>query len=371
MLKDKLQKLKEKKLLEIEQRLEGKITSIDDLIAGEDPTLLFYILADSLDYLLDVDPEKTISEKGIKARQRIHFIIDKLAPLFLKNPQVIEDRSFLVGDANNSYTQKVELPNEPVIWVANHGFKDDILATVLAAKRHSYILLASLPQVYNTFDGITAWLNGSVISNRKVKASRKTSLDKCQKVLENGSDIIIFTEGVWNKSPERLVLDIFPGAYKLAQTTGYKIVPITHYIKDPAGMRDRNNKIHTVIDDPIDVSAMTQEEALAAIRDNHATWLYYMMEKYGRSTREELLNGHQTSDDAWEEELKRRRKTVTRYDDEIEKSADFRSKSIIRPEDVWEPIANIQNIHAGNVKDVEYAKQLVKTEKRRDFQRRF
>lgn len=371
MVKDKLQKLKEQKLLEIEKRLEGKITSIDDLIAGEDPTLLFYLLADSLDYLLDIDPEKTISEKGIKMRQRIHFIIDKLAPLFLQNPQIIEDRNFLTDRENSDFSKKIELPNEPVIWVANHGFKDDILATVLAAKRHSYILLASLPQVYNTFDGITAWLNGAVISNRKVSASRKTTLDKCKKVLENGSDIIFFTEGVWNKSPEKLVLDLYPGAYNLAKQTGYKIVPITHYIKDPAGIKNKNNKIHTVIDDPIDVSNMSKEEALSTIRDNHATWLYYMMDKYGRTTREEALNGFSTSDEAWEEELRRRRNTVTRYDNEIEMSADFRNRSIIRPEDVWEPIANIENIHIGNVHDVEYAKQLIKTEKRRDFQRRF
>lgn len=370
MVKDKLRELKEKKLLEIEKRLEGKITSIDDLIAGEDPTLLFYILADSLDYLLDSDPEKTISKKGIKARQRIHFIIDKLAPLFLKNPQVIEDKTFLLDEIGPTRKQ-VELPDEPVIWVANHGFKDDILATVLAAKRHSYILLASLPQVYNTFDGVTAWLNGAVISNRKVAESRHTTIDKCIKVLENGSDIIIFTEGVWNKTPEKLMLDLYPGAYKIAKATGYKIVPITHYIKDPAGINDKSNVIHTVIDNPIDVRGLSQEEALATIRDNHATWLYYMMDKYGRSTREEILNGYSTADEAWEEELRRRRKTVTRYDDEIEMSADFRHRLITRPEDVWGPIANIQNIHVGNVKDVEFAKQLIKTEKRRDFQRRF
>lgn len=376
MTKKILDDWKNKKLEEIEKRLEGKITSIDDLLAGEDPTLLFYLLVDSLDYLLDADPEKTISPKGIAIRQKTHFILEKLSPLFLQNPQVFEDKEYLM-DQNKEKTigfkskNNITLPDEPVIWVANHGFKDDILATTIAAKRHAYILLASLPQIYSTFDGVTAWLNGAIISNRKILESRHNTLDKCRKVLENGSDVIIFMEGVWNKTPEKLVLDLFPGAFRLAKETGYKIVPITHYIKDPAGVKDKNNKIHTVIDNPIDVSNMTQEEALSMIRDIHATWSYLMMEKYGRSTRKELLNGFENADEAWEHELRRRRETVTRYDDDIEMRADFRNKNIVRPEDVWANVANIEDVTVNNVKDVIYAKQLVKTAKRNDFQRRF
>ncbi len=374
MIKERLEKFKKNYLLKLEEKLEGKITSIEDLTAGEDPTLLFYLLINSLDYLLDADPEKTISKEGIAARKRIHFIIDKLGPLFLGNPQVIEDRMFLADQSDDlilDAKNAVVLPDEPVIWVANHGFKDDILASVLAAKRHAYVLLASLPHAYNSFDGVTAWLNGTIITNRKVQTSRKAVIDKCKKVLENGSDVLIFMEGVWNKTPEKLVLDLYPGAYKLAKETGYKIVPITHYIKDPAGIKDKSNIIHTVIDHPIDVSDMSQEEALSLIRDNHATWTYLMMDKYGRSTRDEILNGFANADEAWEYELARRRQTVGKYDETIEMSADFRNKKIARPEEVWEVIANIDNVTSANAADFAFAKQLVKREKRRDFQRRF
>lgn len=374
MIRDKLEKLQANYLLKLEKKLEGKITSIEDLTAGEKPNFLFYLLINFFGYLLDERPEKTISKVGVKVRKNIHFIIDKLGSLFLSNPQVLEDRKFLADkkeDLKLCAYKDIVLPDEPVIWVANHGFKDDILASVLAAKRHSYILLASLPHIYNTFDGVTVWLNGAIIVNRKVRSSRKAVIDKCKKVLENGSDVMIFMEGVWNKTPEKLVLDLYPGAYKLAKSTGYKIVPITHYIKDPAGVKDKNNVIHTVIDHPIDVSDLSQEEALSLIRDNHATWTYLMMEKYGQSTREELLKGFSNADEAWEHELVRRRQTVGKYDDSIEMSADFRNREIVRPEDVWESVAGLDSVNSDNAADFAFAKQLVKREKRRDFQRRF
>ena len=59
------------------------------------------------------------------------------------------------------------------------------------------------------------------------------------------------------------------------------------------------------------------------------------------------------------------------YDKEIELCADYRPKQIARPEDVWQSVANIQNIYAANVSHVKYACELVTREKHRDFQRRF
>ena len=62
---------------------------------------------------------------------------------------------------------------------------------------------------------------------------------------------------------------------------------------------------------------------------------------------------------------------VKYYDREIELYADYRPKQIVRPEDVWQSVANIQNVHVGNADHVKYARELVAREKRRDFQRRF
>ena len=58
------------------------------------------------------------------------------------------------------------------------------------------------------------------------------------------------------------------------------------------------------------------------------------------------------------------------YDKEIKLCADYRSKNIIRPEDIWQSITDIQNIKAGNIKYVQYALQMVKGEKKRDLDRK-
>ena len=95
------------------------------------------------------------------------------------------------------------------------------------------------------------------------------------------------------------------------------------------------------------------------------------MEKYGQSTREELLEGFETASDMWENYIEMHTGCVKYYDKEIELCADYRSKKNICPEDVWQSVADIQNIRISNATHVQYARELVAREKRQDFQRRF
>ena len=115
-----------------------------------------------LKYLLDNNPEKVLSGKGIFLRKLIHpivlFVAPKLSPHKLK------------------ILQRTELPKDKqIIFAATHGFKDDIVFTVVTIQRHAYLLFGSLPAFFHTFDGITAWLNGVVLVDRTDKESRKAS----------------------------------------------------------------------------------------------------------------------------------------------------------------------------------------------------
>lgn len=369
---------KKEKLFRIEKKYGTKIKSINDITGGTEPSKLFYLLADKLDYLLDDSPTVSISKKGVITRKKLNILIKKFGALFLKSKQVFEDRESLMypngRNSENSHAEKyqkdIELPKEPVIWMANHAFKDDTLATVLAAKRHSYILFGSLPQFYNTLDGVTAYLNGVVMSNRKVKSSKKATIDKAVQAMEYGADLLMFPEGVWNKTPNIPIISLWPGIYRIAQQTGAKIVPVVHYSRDLLN-EEKDNVIHTVIDDPIDITNKTEKEALELLRDKMATWYILMMEKYGQSTREKELKNHTSSQQAWEEHLKKRIKTADRYDIEIETTADFKPRNIEDPNEIWEKIANIENITAYNIKDIENAKRLIKENKNNDFQHRF
>lgn len=126
-----------------------------------------------------------------------------------------------------------------------------------------------------------------------------------------------------------------------------------------------------MIDDPIRIDDLSEKAALCYVRDVMATWLYLMMEVYGKSTREVVLNGAVTSGSAWEQELSARVKTADRYDKEIELCADYRPKDIVRPEQVWQTLADIEKVTLKNATYIAYAQNLMDELQKQDFQRRF
>mgnify|MGYP002570818459 CR=1 FL=1 len=338
---------------------EGLITSEKDLVGDNRPSsVMFPYMVKKYGYLLNGD---LLSEDEIQIRKKINAIIKKLGPSFLKNKQVFENRKSLINPDDTTFDSPIILPSEPVIWMPNHGFKDDPLASVLSCQRNAYFLFASLPQFYNSFDGITAWLNGVTLINRKVASSKKASVDNCVNVLNHGVDLILYPEGILNKSANELVLDLWPGIYRVAKATGAKVVPIVHYLRDkgPKTLKNKINPtkddiIHTVVDDAIKIDDLSEKAALEYLRDVMATWLYLLIEKYGSISREELIGSHEDSISALEEKLQHNLSTMDYYDSDIEKYSDYRPKDKVRPEEVFESIANIEDINVNNVNDVVY-----------------
>lgn len=351
------------------QKFGEMITGISDLTGNAQPSTLFLFLTNRFSNLLT---EGIDNPRSVAWRKRTHFIIKKLGPAFLPCKQIIENRNYLVNPQANNIQPDcgITLPKEAVIWAPNHGFRDDPLASVLAAKRHSYLLFGSLPAFYNTVDGLTAWANGIVMINRKVKASRVLSMEKAKHTLSLGTDLIMYPEGILNKTPNELVLPLWPGIYRIACETGAKIVPVIHYIRD-FDKRGKDNPIHTVIDDPIRIDNLSEKAALSLLRDTLATWFYLMMEVYGKSTRENEINSQDSFVNVWDQHLENLVSLMDYYDREIELCADYRQKEIVRPEQVWKQVATIQNINTDNVLHITFAKQLVENAQKNDFQRRF
>lgn len=375
------------------------LTGFVDFIGDrEAPSKQFLYNLKHYGYLLEDDPELVVSKKDVLLRKLIiDKLIKKIGPSQLKNKQVFENRNYLKLEPNND-TAPVEedpgiiLPKEPVIWTPNHHFKDDVLASYLATQRQAYILFGSVPQFYNTFDGVLANLVGSLMTNRKVSSSKHASINKAARAIDFGSDILCFPEGIWDKYCNELLLQFWSGVYQIAKEKGTKAVPIVHYIFDPTLQMDSEmNPIHTVVDDPIDIAQFSEKAGLEYLRDVMATWYYLMMEKYGETTRENIIKFYEnramnrnpsfteedfkkrelTSHEAFELYLMDLLETVDWYDSEIELSYDYRPKNIARPEDVFAPIANIKNSNYENVANIMEARQLVKTRKQEDYQRRF
>lgn len=323
----------EKDLTKISKKYSDSLDTIHDLYGDKEPSSLFPLLISVYGYLLENNPDRVISPVGVKIRKQLNPIIRLIGPLFLKNPQVIEDRNFLQGIDQRD--EGIVLPKEPVIWASNHRLEDG-LATLLAASRQAYLLVGNLPQFYNTLDSIPSWLNGIILVNRNQKKSRSASLEKCKKVLDYGSDLIMYPEGIVNKTPHLLSLQLFPGVYRIAKEKNVKIVPIVHYQESFSQKKDITR--HIVVDDPIDISSMSEKEALVYLRDIYAYWYYLMMEKYGKSTREQELSGLSFVD-AWESQLKNR--PLNRCDSEVDRRADYVSFSVEEQMKAWKDISSL------------------------------
>lgn len=361
---------KEKYNRYIIEQYKDELASFDDLLGDgyDELSGLFYTVNKRYMYWFDNDPNVAVREKDILLRRRLFEIIKRIGPVMLKCTQVYENRGMLIDGVRSLEDIRYHLPDKPVIFVSNHGFHDDALATVLAANRHAYLLMGSLPLVFNTFDGYATSLIGEIIINRKSKKSRAATIPKAKRVLELGTDMIFFPEGGWNKTSELLSLELWKGVYALSCEAKCQVVPIVHYVRNMERL-SKKEIIHTVVDAPISLWKMSEKEAMQSLRDNFATWTWRMMEKYGRSTRQIEMRGYDSSDIRWHHHLQERMKGVARYDSSIEKKADYRSPDIIRPEVAFEKIANINNISLCNVQSVLHAKQLMKQRMENDFQR--
>ncbi len=104
-------KSKEQKINRILDKYGSMVTGLSDLAADIPPSALFYLLADKLSYLLDESPEAVVTEKGVKRRRRLHFIIKALGPHILQVPQIFENRNFL----RNPDSCEKPVPDTPIL----------------------------------------------------------------------------------------------------------------------------------------------------------------------------------------------------------------------------------------------------------------
>jgi len=370
------------------------LSGFEDVVGDKQiPTKQFFFNIKYIGNLLDDKPERVLSKFGVTLRgMTTARLVRLLGANFMACRQIFEDRNELYGDSiHKNFSKKIRLPKEPVIWVPNHHFKDDALASIRVAQRPVTLMFGSLPLYFNSTDGILAYLEGSILINRKVKRSKGAAIPKAKRAVEFGSDLLWYPEGVHNKTSNKLVLDLWNGIYRTANETGTKIIPIVHYIFDPTLkiISKELNPIHTVIDDPIDLTKFSEKAGLEYVRDVIATWYYLMMEKYGRMSRNDLLHAYQerahyygipgeafekkpiTFNEIGELYNMDLRSTVSEYDKKVETNAAYHPKTIISPEKAFDNIANIKHSNLKNVWNVIEASKLVRERKQEDFQSRF
>ena len=174
------------------------------------------MLNKALMYMLDNNPNKTLSVKGYKIRKFIKPAVFSILKASNKLKLVVDKKAF-----NGSH--------RPIIYVASHGFKDDVLNTVLTINDNVYIVFGNIDLFFNTIDGSFLWLYGCQLVDRFDKVSRNAMKWKMDRVLKLGGNLVIFAEGSWNLSPNKLMEDLHWGFYDVARANNAIIVPVVSH----------------------------------------------------------------------------------------------------------------------------------------------
>ena len=265
-------------------------------------------------YLLDNDPEKVITDRGIKFRRFINPLIRGAMPLKIKTRLKILHRA--------------PLPEEPVIFACTHGFREDVEESLITAGRHAYILVGSLEQFFNSkVDNLAGWLNGVILVDREDKESRAASKEKMKAALAKGASILMYPEGTWNVSPNKLIAGIFPGVYDVAKEAGgVKVVPIaTHRHKDI---------VYSLRGKAFDITKYERDEGLRILRDKLATKKWKLYEHVGASQRSKLPTGKE-ADAYWAKIIHDLKAEVPHFEHELEEKSIFRQKGEALHEEVY------------------------------------
>jgi len=281
------------------------------------------------EYLLSNNPDEVMSKYGYNIRKFISPAFRKLVPLFAKTKLNI--------------VRKEEAPkDEPVIYAATHGFRDDIPQTIHTIDRHAYLLFASLPSFFSTINGASLWTNGTILFNRKDKESSKSVIPKACKIIRMGSSIIIYPEGVWNKTENKLVQKLYPGTYRIACETGVLVVPVATI--------QEGKQVYSIQEKAFDITQYGEKPGLEVLREKLASAKYEMMLEHSQAKRSDFGDEEATKQ-YWNSYLDELVKSADGfYDPEIENSAEYIDKTQKTMEEVFalidQVIPTLQNARA-------------------------
>lgn len=154
---------------------------------------------------------------GIHLRKALHFIVSAV----LKIDQITEKEKIVIIE------DKRCLPRgKPIIYACTHPGGDEIQRAFQVIGKPAYIMLGNPKNIYRMPIYYGLLLNGAIPLETFDREDRKIAYHRSVELLTKGGNLLIFPEGVWNTTPNSLVMKIFTGAVRMAKETGAEIVPI-------------------------------------------------------------------------------------------------------------------------------------------------
>ena len=258
-------------------------------------------------YLESNDPIRTVTKPGLLFRKMIYPIVRRL--------------SGPMTDVEGILLKDEPMPKSPKIFAVTHTYsREDIAWAISFAGEQSYLLTNAWRELFYTADGLALWASGIILVDRYDKENRRASIEKAKRVLELGGNVMIFPEAVWNMSENLLVRKLFPGIYQIAIQTNAPVIPISTMMY--------GNMFYVNKGQALFFNDIEQQEGLKRLRDTLATLKWEIMERYGVTTREELLYGKEPAD-YWHEHVENYIAKQTVYEREEESHAHFMDKGDI------------------------------------------
>lgn len=216
--------------------------------------------------------------------------------------------------------RKIHIVNYPhlqkgknYVFACNHFFDEDIISALYAIDCNAYVLSGSTDQTEHNPWFLALWANGMVYVNRCDPESRRQAVQKMKRVLNAGNSILLFPEGGYNNTEEKLINRLFAGPWLLARECGVECVPVITF--NDYGSKD----IYISVGNPMQLGLLEKDEAKTRLRDAMATMLWKLIEEYAvplnrqdmpedvhafwMEARKQAYECQNWYNDVWEEEL--------------------------------------------------------------------
>ena len=181
--------------------------------------------------------------------------------------------------------------NQPVILVLNHIGKMDVEVVSEVLKKQYFLLLREFKNLKGTLNGLAIALSGVIYVDPFDRQDRNSAKEKMIAALKEGANVMLFPEGVWNLSPNVLVLPLFWGVIEIAHRANTAILPIgvQQFGRNFYVTFGKMFPVNALLKDPGQLTLIEKQSILSRLRDEMATLIWTLLEERGVYRRSGIL----------------------------------------------------------------------------------
>lgn len=214
--------------------------------------------------------EKDLPFKGVTFRRNIRGFLRLILAI----------KSKLYG-LTYEFVGMATLPqNEATIYAVTHIGKFDYEMLIEAYKVFAYAFAGDWELDFCTIDDYFLRLSGVLYVDTYDKSDRRNSMEAMKRALKQNIPVIIYPESMWNLTENLPVMKLYSGAVLAAKECNVPIVPI--------GMEQRGKHFYINVGEKLEITDMSEQEALMQLRDMLATLRWEIWERFSVEKRQDI-----------------------------------------------------------------------------------